>query len=689
MLLKYKMWEEKSSRFTFYKIFVIIILKKKKEENFMDSIAIGKMRKLVRTLNTATEKYDAGDPQMSDIEWDNLYSQLKRLERETNTVFKDSPTNIIHYKAVNSLEKVKHNHPMLSLDKTKNTQKIRQFLGDKDFICMGKMDGLTLSLHYKDGVLISAETRGNGVIGEQVLHNALTVWNIPKAIQGISNDLVIDGEIICTYKDFETFSTNYKNPRNFASGSIRLLDANECKKRKLSFVAWDAVEGLETSYLLSDKLDILKQLGFDVVPYLCGNNERKSAFTVDQCAEYLFEQCELIAYPVDGLVFKFNDCKYYESQGRTEHHFKGGIAFKRYDEEIETTITDIEWQLGRSGVLTPVAIFEPVDLLGTIVSRASLHNISVMQSLYPDSWFKGLGVTVFKANEIIPQINSAFKRKDSNTSHKLQPPKKCPYCGESTQKKNNDGIITLYCTNPQCGDRVVAQIEHFCSKKGMDIKGLSKATLTKLYQVNWINSIEDIFVLHTHKKEWVNLPGFGEKSVNNILDAIEASRNCDLIKFITALGIPLIGKTVATDIVKMFPTYKEFRDAVDNKFDFSTLPNFAESKTNAILNFDYTIADRVFSYLNIVSELKEETVEEEQKLKNITICITGKLNTMRRVDFIAKIESMGGKVVGSITKKVTYLVTNDPNSGTVKNQKAKELGIEIISEKEFIKKFDF
>ena len=650
--------------------------------------SIAEMKRIINILNNATEKYDAGNPYMSDIEWDNLYFKLKELEKKDGFVLDNSPTNKIHYVTVNQLEKVTHNHPMLSLDKTKNAQTVKNFLGEEDFICMGKMDGLTLSLHYIDGKLISAETRGNGVVGEQVLHNAMTIWNIPKTIKGMKGELIVDGEVICTYKDFEEFKNAYKNPRNFASGSIRLLDANECRKRKLTFVAWDVVKGFEYSTLLSDKLELLSELGFTIVPFISGNKSNKEKYPINEAAEHTFIKCEELSYPIDGLVFKFDNCEYYKKQGRTEHHFRGGIAFKRYDEETQTTILNIEWQLGRSGILTPVAIFEPVEILGTTVSRASLHNLSVMESLYAGTWFKGLQATVFKANEIIPQLSSVFENNDIKRGPSLSPPKKCPYCGYPTTKKNNEGIVTLYCTNVDCGKKMVAQIEHFCSTKGMDIKGLSGITLNKLYEMDWVNSIEDIFILDSHRKEWENLSGFGKKSVDRVLDSIERSKKCSLATFISALGIPLIGKSVAKEIVKKFPTYTLFRQAIEDKFNFSVLPNFATAKTNSLLNYDYSVADKVYNYLNIIYEEPEMEQEITQKsLSNIVVCITGKLTKMKREQFKQVIEERGGKVVDSVSKKVHCLISNDSNSGTVKIKKAKELGIEIISEEEFIKKF--
>ena len=378
-----------------------------------DRIDEYRIRDLINKLNYYTKKYDEGNPEISDKEWDNMYFELQDLENWTGLYFEDSPTQKVIFQEVSKLNKVEHNHPMLSLDKTKSIDAVKSFLGNKDFICMAKMDGLTCSLRYLDGKLVSAETRGNGQVGEDILHNTLVVKNIPKKIN-YQNELIVDGEIICTYKDFEPFAAEYKNPRNFASGSIRLLDSSECAKRNLTFVAWDIVKGFDeekenskllTGYYsekLSDKLLEADALGFTIVPFEVNLSEYKN---IEQIMEVVKKSSSM--FPIDGLVFKYNNCDEYIAAGRTDHHFKGGLAYKFYDECYETTLRDVEWTMGRTGVLTPVALLEPINIDGSEVSRASLHNISIMEKTLHGVGWKGQRVKVAKMNMIIPQIISA------------------------------------------------------------------------------------------------------------------------------------------------------------------------------------------------------------------------------------------------------------------------------------------
>jgi DNA ligase (NAD+) len=363
---------------------------------------ISTMQNLIHKLNEYTVAYDEGKPKVSDKEWDDLYFQLEQLEKDTGIVLKDSPTQTIYYQVVNELEKVEHNHSMLSLEKTKDISVVKSFIKDYDVLAMCKMDGLTCSLTYREGKLIAAETRGNGLIGENILHNALVIPSIPKRIK-CKEELVVDGEIICTYEDFKPFSSDYKNPRNFASGSIRLLDSKECSKRNLTFIAWDVLKGYSNLEYLIDKLHQLIFDGFTIVPWYKGNPE--------DCIQELQETAQVLGYPIDGVVFKHNDISFGKSLGETSHHFKNALAYKFYDETYSTILRDIEWTMGRTGVLTPVAVFDTVDIDGSDVSRASLHNLSVMWetlqciNLMP---LKGQVVDVFKSNMIIPQISSFF-----------------------------------------------------------------------------------------------------------------------------------------------------------------------------------------------------------------------------------------------------------------------------------------
>lgn len=635
---------------------------------------IERMKQLIQLLNDWTNKYDAGYPVVSDIEWDKNYFELKALEEETGICLMGSPTQNIHYEFKTSLTKVKHNHPMLSLDKTKDWQEFIEYFENKDVVGMPKLDGLTVSLVYENGKIISAETRGDGEIGEDVTHNILTVQGVPYIIP-YKERLIIDGEIICTDKDFEPFKEEYKNNRNFASGSIRLLNANECRKRKLTFVVWNVVEGLESTVIKN--FTTLRKLGFTVPPWT-------SSFDWD-ARDFLVNSCKELGYPIDGLVGRFNDIEYGTSLGSTSHHARAAYAFKFSDAEVDTELLDIEWGMGRTGVLTPVAIFEPVELEGTTVSRASLHNISVMNSLWKDNWYKGLTVTVFKSNQIIPQISKVTKEEEKKLI-KLEMPKLCPECGGETKVVTSEsGVKQLICTNPACQAKLINQLDHFCGKKGMDIKGLSKATLEKLINWGWVNKITDIYSLNKYKKEWIDKEGFGEKSVTNILQAIENSKICKLENFISALGIPLIGKTVAKEIVKYFATWDDFISAVGDG-QWSALDGFGPEMEKALNSFDFSIAKEVEPYLTFE---KIVIKNEDITLKGLTFCVTGKLKEFKNRDAIKSyIEDLGGKVTGSVSGNTNYLINNDINSTSAKNKTAQKLGIPIITEKQLKKMID-
>ena len=644
------------------------------------------MENLITELNKATVAYDKGEPIMSDKEWDDLYFELQSLEKKYGQSLENSPTRKIHFEKVSELKKVKHSHPMLSLDKTKDIDVIKSFFGDKDLIAMCKMDGLTCSLTYENGKLISAETRGDGVVGEDITHNALVIPSIPNRIK-YSERLVIDGEIICTYHDFENFKDEYKNPRNFASGSIRLLDSKECANRKLTFVAWDVIEGM-SGKLLTENLQELNKLGFNIVPITVSD-------TVEVQIDTIKDFAKVFGYPIDGVVFKFNDIEYGKSLGATDHHFKNAIAYKFYDEEYETRLITIHWTMGRTGVLTPVAVFEPIEIDGTIVERASLHNYSIMREVLGSCAYVGQKIKVYKANQIIPQISDAVKF-DYGTvvSHggvsANDEPERCPICGGGTEIiKSADGVMNMYCSNPNCEGKLINRIDHYCSKKGLDIKGLSKATLEKLIDWGWISNIQDIYNLKDIKEEWISKPGFGVKSVNNILSAIEESKKCKLENFISAIGIPLIGRTVSKELVKYINDYDDFKEKIKNNYDFSDIEGFGPAMNKAIHDFDYTSADAIYyTYLTIEQPQKEEITEGGSSLEGMTFVITGKLKSFKNRDELkAVIESKGGKVAGSVSKNTNYLINNDNLSTTAKNKKAQELGIPIITEETFKQKF--
>ena len=644
-----------------------------------------KIRTYTGLLNDYTNAYEAGAPLISDKEWDDLYFKLQELEKETGIIYPDSPTQHIQYSAENELKKVTHNHPMLSAAKTKDWDEFLNYFSNinptKDIVGMLKMDGLTLSLRYLNGHLVSAETRGNGEVGEDVTHNARVVKSIPQEIP-YKDELIVDGEIICKIDDFEPFSNEYKNPRNFAAGSIRLLDSKECAKRNLTFVVWYIEKGLEGNSLL-DKFRECANLGFTVVPYT-------SSFDMD-AKEYLENIAKTYHYPIDGLVGRFDDIDFGESLGETSHHKKSLFAFKFYDETVETQLKYIDYTMSRNGTLTPVAVFDPVELEGSVVSRASLHNLSIMEDIMGSCCYAGQKIEIFKANEIIPQVKSAVKMTYGevianggvSVDH-LGGDFVCPICGGTTSIAVSDlGTKILICDNPQCSGKLIQRVDHFCSKKGMDIKGLSLATLNKMYDWGWLKTIKDIYNLKNHRLEWHNKDGFGITSVNKILQAIEESKKCYLYQFIAALGIPLVGTTVAKEICKYYTTWNDFRKAIGSTW--SNLDGFGPEMEWELNHFNYDEADEIAEMLDFK---QPETQAEGTFSKNaagLNFVVTGKINHWKNRDALkAYIESIGGKVTGSISSKTNYLINNDADSTSSKNQKAKVLGIPVITEAEFI-----
>ena len=640
-----------------------------------------KIRNLIDFLNENTKYYNEGKPHITDKQWDDFYFELQDLERETGIIYPDSPTQSILYENVNQLNKKEHNHKMLSLEKTKNIEDVISFFNQKPFVAMCKMDGLTCSLTYKNGQLISAETRGNGIVGEDILHNAKVIPSIPQRIPWLE-ELVIDGEIISTYSNFEKFNNEYKNPRNFASGSIRLLDANECAKRGLTFVAWDMpfpfLDGLGGEISQTEKLAELMEMGFETVPFVESNTSEVSVETI---VEYLKIKAIRLNYPIDGIVFKFSDCAYGRSLGETAHHFKNAIAYKFYDETYETELIDIEWTIGRTGILTPIAIFNPIEIDGTEVSRASLHNLTILKDTLHGSGWKGQKLEVFKSNMIIPQVYSA-EMDDETTKNYFDYPHICPICGKETIVKTDNDSSFVVCVNKNCEGQFINKLDHFCGKSGLDIKGLSKATLEKLIDWNWVSCYADLYELKNYKTEWCKKPGFGVRSVDKILKAIENSKTQKLENFISAIGIPLIGLNMAKELVKYITTYEEFRGKINSKFNFTAFDGFAEAKNDALINFDYSEADKVAAYLTF---LLDEPKEEDDGLNGLTFVITGRVNQFKnRAELQDTIVNAGGKVVSAISKNVNYLINNDIESDSSKNISAKKMGIPIISEKYFL-----
>ena len=631
---------------------------------------IGRIKELTELLNKASDSYyNTGDTIMEDREYDSLLEELRSLEQETGFVMMASPTHKVGYEVKSELQKVAHNHPMLSLAKTKDWNEFIIYFGSKDVIGMLKMDGLTCSLRYVNGELVSAETRGNGEIGEDIFHNIKTVKTVPQKIP-YKDELIVDGEIICTYEDFEPFSTEYKNPRNFASGSIRLLDSNECAKRPLTFVAWNVIKGFDNENSFLRKLVLIDELGFTVVPWT-------SSFDWD-AKEFLVNKAKKLGYPIDGLVGRFDDIKYGEGLGATSHHSNAAYAFKFGDETYETVLRDVEWNTTRTGIIAPVAVFDEVDLDGALTTRATLHNLSIIEQLE-----LGIGdtITVYRSNMVIPKIDDNLTR--SNT---LKIPTVCPCCGNPTEVKYTDNSKVLMCTNPDCPAKKLARFTHFVSRKCMNIDGLSERTLELLISNNLIKNFRDIYHLNEHVGKLCTLDGMGKKSVENLLNSIEKSRDVKLENFIAALGIPNIGISAAKAISKKFNgSHYDFILALSNdNYDFSQIDDFGEI-TNKSLHDWWHSKDPMVELLPMEVNFIVEDTGSNANLDGKSFCITGSLTHYANRDALVKaIDDNGGKYVSSVSKKTDYLINNDKTSTSGKNKKAMDLNIPIISEEDFI-----
>ena len=624
---------------------------------------------LVSELNRHTELYDKGMPEISDKEWDDMYFELVALEHERGYILPNSPTQKVNYTVVNELQKVKHNHPMLSLDKTKDINEIKSFIGNKDWIAMLKMDGLTCSLLYEGGRLVKAETRGDGEIGEDITHNAMVIPSIPKRIP-YTDRLVVDGEIICKLDDFKEFEGEYKNARNFASGSIRLLDSNECAKRKLTFVAWDVI-GKPKSNSLCSVLSWLADLSFTIVPLL------RSPYHSVEDAVCLKQIAEDYSYPIDGLVFKLDNPIEYELMGRTDHHFCGGLAYKFYDELYETKLLDIEWTIGKTNTLTPTAIFQTVNIDGTDVSKASLHNISIIKKL---GLTNNCTVKVYKANQIIPQIDSCLQDGDSP----IIPPKYCPVCGGETEVVTENASEVLMCKNSNCSGKLLGRLKFFVSKPAMNIDGISEAVLVFLIDKGWVKSFKDIYHLASHKSEWQKCDGFGKRSVEKMLDAIEKSRDIKLENFICALSIPNIGRSASKTIATYFNGSEEdFFIAYENGFDWTILDDFGSVMSNSLneyLNENYDDILELADEMRFAVPTKVEVTENP--LNGLKFCITGSFSQSRDV-LRERLEAKGAKFISGVSKNLDVLFCGE-KAGS-KLTKAQSLGIKIVYEDELMK----
>ncbi|MBE5874876.1 MAG: NAD-dependent DNA ligase LigA [Lachnospiraceae bacterium] len=646
---------------------------------------IDRMKYLVEQLNLAAKAYYAEDREiMSNWEYDKLYDELVELEGETGVILSNSPTGKVGYEAVEELPKEQHESPMLSLGKTKSREELQSWLQGNEAVLSWKLDGLTVVLTYRDGKLLKAVTRGNGEIGEVVTNNAKTFKNLPLKIS-YQGELVLRGEAVISYSDFEKINEGitseeekYKNPRNLCSGSVRQLNNEITAKRNVQFFAFSLVkaDGVDFHNSKEAQYEFLKEQGFSVVDYKMVTED-----TILDAISYFEQSIPDYDIPSDGLVLTYEDIAYGKSLGRTAKFPRDSIAFKWADELRETTLIDVEWSASRTGLINPVAIFEPVELEGTTVSRASVHNISIVKSLK-----LGIGdtVTVYKANMIIPQIAENLTGSDT-----LKIPEICPVCGGKTQIRQTNEVQSLYCTNENCAAKQIKSFTHFVSRDAMNIEGLSEATLEKFIEQGFIHEFADLFHLTDHRETIVDMEGFGEKSYQKLIDSIEIAKNTTLPRVIYALGIANIGVANAKMLCKHFD------------YDFEKLRNADVETLSAVEGVGEVIATAFVEFMQdeakkqIIDHLLQEiTIEvpkvdaESQTLSGMTFVITGSLiHYASRNELKDEIEQRGGKVAGSVTGKTTCLINNDVTSTSSKNKKAKELNVPILSEEQFLEQY--
>lgn len=658
----------------------------------MNSIDLDIMRGMVSILNDASEAYyNTGNPIMSDSEFDMRLEDLRQFEEETGFILSNSPTQKVGAKVLTELNETTHSHPMLSLEKCHTVEELIKFANNKELVVSIKLDGLTVSITYENGILVKAETRGNGYVGSDITEHIKQFKNVPFKInkEGI---YIVDGEAIITDEDFAEINGNgeFKNSRNLAAGTLSVLDTSLVAKRKLSFMVWDIIEG-GSSNKLKDNLNEAKTLGFDVVPSWVNGNSTNALNpkNLQSNIDYVFDFAADEGLPCDGIVFKFNDIEYGKSLGATGHHFKNGIAYKRKDEVYKTKLIDVEFTMGKTGVLTPTAVFEPVEIDGTIVERASLHNISILREL---SLCIGDTIEVFKAGMIIPQVKRNVSAEQRQYAEAVEAPaidgiEYCPTCHGRTEFVTDNNSTVLICTNDNCKGKLLGKLTHFVSKNAMNIDGMSEATIEKFIKLGWLSSFEDIYNLKDHYDEMINLEGFGEKSVKKLLDSIEKSRNTTLDRFIYSLSIPLIGRSASKTISKYFEgSFNDFfADDVVCYFDWTKLDDFGEVMSDSIYRYIRDNENKIWSLSKYFTFEKPYTISNSNSLAGKTFVITGSLEHFtNRDEAKEKIELLGGKVIGSVSTKTNYLVNNDVNSTSGKNKKAKELNIPIISEDELI-----
>ena len=639
------------------------------------------MKELIPILSEAAKAYYQESREiMSNFEYDRLYDELLKLEQETGTVFAGSPTQKVGYEVLSELPKERHERPMLSLNKTKSVDELREWLGGQTGLLSWKMDGLTVVLTYEDGVLAKAVTRGNGEIGEVITPNARTFINIPTTIP-YKGQLILRGEAVISYSDFEKLNDSiadvdakYKNPRNLCSGSVRQLNSGITASRNVQFMAFALVraDGVDFKNSRKEQFLWLSRLGFETVEFV-----EVTAETLSGAVHGFAEKIEHYDIPSDGLVLLYDDIAYGQSLGRTAKFPRDSIAFKWADEIQETTLSYIEWSASRTGLINPVAVFEPVELEGTTVSRASVHNISIMEGLELGA---GDRITVYKANMIIPQIADDLTR-----SGVRDIPKICPVCGGKTEIRSLNDVKSLYCTNPECQAKKIKSFDLFVSRDALNIDGLSEMTLEKFIAAGFIHEFDDIFHLDRHRDAIVTMEGFGEKSYENLIEAAKTASHTTLPRLIFGLGIAGIGLANAKVICRHFDFNLDAMrkagaeelysiDGIGGVLADAWVTYFKNDRNNETL--DHLLADLTF---------EKEVRNEEQTLAGKTFVITGSVERFaNRKELQEKIEALGGKAAGSVSAKTSYLINNDVESASSKNRKAKELGVPIISEEEFI-----
>ncbi|MBY0757954.1 DNA ligase (NAD(+)) LigA [Drancourtella sp. An210] len=640
------------------------------------------MQELVELLNRAGRAYyQEAREIMSNYEYDRLYDELVSLEKELNMTMALSPTVHVGYEVLSELPKERHERPMLSLDKTKEVGRLKEFLGDQKALLSWKMDGLTIVLTYREGVLFKAVTRGNGEIGEVITNNARVFRNIPLKI-AYQGELILRGEAVIRYKDFEKINeeiedvdAKYKNPRNLCSGSVRQLNNEITAKRNVRFYAFSLVraDGVDFENSREKQMEWLLSQGFETVEYRMTTRE-----TVEEDIAWFADRIQENEVPSDGLVLVYDDIVYGESLGATAKFPRDSFAFKWADETKETTLTEIEWSPSRTGLINPVAIFEPVELEGTTVSRASVHNISIMEELE-----LGVGdrIEVYKANMIIPQIAQNLTR-----SGVKDIPETCPVCQGKTQIRQIMNAKALYCTNPFCQAKQIKAFTLFVSRDAMNIDGLSEATLEKFIGKGFIHEFADIYHIDQHRDVITEMDGFGEKSCANLLESIEKSRETTLPRLVYALGIENVGLANAKLICKELD-YDPQKLLEADEETLSAIPGIGEVIAKNVTAY-FREEKKRQQYLHLLKEvnLQKENIQEAQIFEGMTFVITGSVEHFKnRGEIKAEIEKRGGKATGSVTSKTTYLINNDANSTSSKNRKAKELGIPILSEEEFLR----